>query len=191
MGGYGSGRHTNRATTDECITIRLPDLKRLGMVKRHCMNRQALTWRCDGHITAQLTIVSDVHCRERFPCIKITGHAFWQKIDCVVSLKSCPMHFGGERWYAVCPKTGKHCTTLVLPPGKTHFASVSGWDVAYGSQRECEVHRAYRAIDNASSSLRTLSKYARKPTRERLELKLVAKRMFVEEELERLASRFF
>lgn len=32
MGGFGSGRRSYRATTDECIRIRLPDLKRLGMI---------------------------------------------------------------------------------------------------------------------------------------------------------------
>lgn len=40
MGGIGSGRRSNRATTDECIRIRLPDLKRLGMIKRDCMHQQ-------------------------------------------------------------------------------------------------------------------------------------------------------
>ena len=32
MGGIGSGRRTNRATTDDCLRIALPDLKRLGMI---------------------------------------------------------------------------------------------------------------------------------------------------------------
>ena len=65
--------------------------------------------------------------------------------------------------------------------------TVRGWGASYGSQRECEVHRAYRAIDKAEGRLRALSKYARKPTRERLRDKLVTKQMFVEEELDRLA----
>ena len=64
-----------------------------------------------------------------------------------------------------------------------------GWGVAYGSQRECEVHRAYRAIDRASSRMRALSKYARKPTRERLMARLVSKELFVEKEMHRLSRR--
>lgn len=59
----------------------------------------------------------------------------------------------------------------------------------YGSQRECEVHRAYRAIDKASSRLKALSKYARKPTRERLQDKLIRRHMFVEEQLDRMSPR--
>ncbi len=50
------------------------------------------------------------------------------------------------------------------------------------------MHRAYRAIDRVSSRLKALSKYARKPTRERLLTKLVAKQVFVDEEIDRLAS---
>ena len=49
------------------------------------------------------------------------------------------------------------------------------------------MHRAYRAIDKAEGRLRALSKYARRPTRERHRDKLVTKQMFVEEELDRLA----
>lgn len=183
MGGYGSGRRTHRATTDECIQIRLPDLKRLGMIKWRCMSRHTLTWRCDGRISAQLTLVSDVHCREASPCLKIAGTAYGRQIDCLVWLDQQPMPFGGERWYAVCPKTGRRCTTLVLPPGGMHFASVSGWGVAYGSQRECEVHRSYRAIDKASSRLKALSKYARRTTRERLHHQIQSRRVAIERQL--------
>jgi hypothetical protein len=53
------------------------------------------------------------------------------------------------------------------------------------------VHRAYRAIDKASSRQRALSKYTRKPTRERLAAKIAAKQEFVEWELDRLASRIW
>ena len=187
MGGIGSGRRSSRATTDDCIRITFSHLKRLGMVKRHCMNRRTLSWTSDGRILAQLTLVCDVDCREPYPCLKITGHAHGRQIDCLVWLDNAPMRLGGERWYALCPHTGKRCTTLVLPPGEAQFASVSGWHVAYSSQREREVHRAHRAIDRASSRLSGLSKYARKPTRERLLSRIVVKQLIVEEELDRLA----
>lgn len=189
MGGYGSGRRTHRATTDECIQIRLPDLKRLGMIKRHCMNRQTLTWRRDGRISSQLTLVSDVHCREASPCLKITGTSYGRQIDCLVWLDQQPMPLGGERWYALCPKTGGRCTTLVLPPGGTHFASVGGWGVAYGSQRECKVHRAHRAIDKASGRLRGLSKYARRLTWEQLWARVSSRYEIIDNEIERLTRR--
>lgn len=186
VGGFGSGRRTTRNTTDECIEIRLPYLKRLGMVKRHCMHRQILTWRCNGRVSAQLTLVADVNCHEPFPCLKINGWAFGNNVDCMVWLDCQPMHFGGERWYALCPKTGKRCTTLVLPPGRSHFASVSGWGIAYGSQRECKVHRAFRAIDKATSRVTALSKYARSSTREKLRKKIIYHTEIIDDEIDNL-----
>lgn len=88
-----------------------------------------------------------------------------------------------------CGGWGSRCTTLVLPPGKAHFASVIGWNVAYGSQRECEAHRAYRAIDKTSRHLKGLSKYTRRHTRERLWTKRLQKQMLIDEIIERLAQR--
>ena len=184
MGGIGSGRRSTRLTTDECIYIRQPYLTRLGMLKRSCMHRQELTWRCGERIMAQLTVVTDVHCREPHPCLKVVGYANGRQIDCVVPLDSSPMRFGGERWYALCPKTRKRCTALVLPPGRSHFASVRGWDVAYSSQRECEIIRAQRGIKKASGRLNALSKYARKPTQERLRRKIFGLLAVIDEAIE-------
>jgi hypothetical protein len=188
MGGFGSGRRSDLPTTDDCIRIGLAGLKSLGMLKRDCFNRRTLVWSSNGTTTAELTVITDICCREAFPCLKISGVALGRSSDCLIQLDSASMRFGGERWYALCPNTGRRCTSLVLPPGKTRFASVKGWGVPYASQRECEVDRAYRAIDKASSRQRALSKYARKPTRERLAAKIDAKTDFVEGELERLAS---
>ena len=186
MGGFGSGRRSNRWTTDDCITLDLSHLKQLDMLQRHCMNRRELSLGCRGRKTAQLAVVADIDCLEPYPCLKITGRANGQRVDCILFLNSVPMHFGGERWYALCPITGQKCSTLVLPPGRSRFASVKGWNVSYGSQRECEVHRAYRSIHKAETRLKRLSKYARKPTRRRLKDKIMSRQLFVEDQLDRL-----
>ncbi len=167
IGGYGSGRRSNRPTTDDCLHINLSTLKQLGMIQRHCMNRRERVWRRYGSTLAKLTLVTDMHCLKPSPCLTITGHAFGKAIDCVVYLEEQPLPYGGERWYALCPHTGRRCTVLVLPPGQTHFASVKGWNVPYCSQREDEVDRAFRAMHKLNE--RPPLKYARKPTRERYE----------------------
>ena len=91
----------------------------------------------------------------------------------------------------MCPRTGRRSTALVLPPGQTQFASVSGWNVAYGSQRECPIHRGHRAIEKAQTRLRGLSKYTRKPTRERLWDRLIERQVFVEEEIDKIVQMVF
>ena len=191
MGGFRSGRRSNRPTTDDCLRVNLSNIKQHGMLQRHCMTRREKVWSQYGETIAQLTLVTDVHCLEPSPCLRVTGHAFGKAIDCVVYLEEQALPYGGERWYALCPRTGRRCAALVLPPGQTHFASVKGWHVAYGSQRECPIHRGHRAIDKAQKRLKALSKYTRKPTRERLVDRLIERQVFVEEQIDKLAQMVF
>lgn len=188
MGGYGSGRRSNRWTTDDCLRINLSHLKQRGMLRRHCMTRREQMWGQYGQTIASLTLVTDVHCLQPSPRLTITGYAFGRVINCVIQLEEQPMPYGGERWYALCPRAGRRSTALVLPPGQVQFASVGGWNVAYGSQRECPIHRGHRAIYKAQARLRGLSKYTRTPTRERLLDRLIERQVFVDEQIDKLAQ---
>ena len=107
MGGYGSGRRSNRPTTDDCLRIDLSNLKQLGMLQRHCMVRHEQVWSQYGESIADLTLVTDVHCLVPSPCLRITGRAFGKVIDCVVYLEEQSLPYGGERWFALCPRTGR------------------------------------------------------------------------------------
>ena len=152
------------------------------------MTHREQVWSQYGQTIADLTLVTDVHCLETSPCLRITGRAFGKAVNCVVYLEEHPLPYGGERWFALCPRTGRRCTALVLPTGQTQFASVSGWSVAYGSQRECPIHRGHRAIDKGQRRLGGLSKYTRKPTRARLLDRLIERQVFVDDQLDRIAS---
>lgn len=191
MGGFGSGRRSNRWTTDDCLRISLSTLKQLGMLQRHCMDRRERVWSQYGQTIAELTLVTDVHCLEPSPCLRITGYAFGNVINCLVYLEEHALPYGGERWYALCPRTGRRCTALVLPPGQVYFASVQGWNVAYGSQRECPIHRGHRAIYKAQERRKALSKYTRKPTRARLLDREIERWVFVEEQIDKIAQMVF
>ena len=188
MGGYGSGRRSDRWTTDDCVRINLSKLKQLGMLQRHCMSRHEQVWSQYGQAIAKLVLVTDVHCLKSSPCLTIKGYAFGKAIDGVIQLDEYALPYGGERWYELCPRTGRRSAVLVLPPGEVQFASVSGWNVAYSSERECPIHWAYRAIEKDSKRLHELSKYTRKLTRERLMDRLIARQVFVEEEIDKLAQ---
>jgi hypothetical protein len=191
MGGYGSGRRSDRPSTDECLRLSLSQFKVRGMLRRGCMARREFVWSADGEDMARATVTVDIDCLEPYPQITIAGYRQGRAIDCQLQMVAVPMRFGGERWYAVCPITGRRCTTLVLPPGRFRFASVQGWGVAYGSQREAPIYRAYRAIDKAQSRLHGLSKYTRKPTRERLVDRLIERQLFVEAQIDKWAQLVF
>ena len=55
----------------------------------------------------------------------------------------------------------------------------------------CPIHRGHRAIDKDQKRLLGLSKYTRKPTRERLLDKLIEREMFIEDEIDKLAQMVF
>jgi hypothetical protein len=46
--------------------------------------------------------------------------------DQTISLTMVPRHFGGHRWYFLCPMTGKRASVLWMPPGQ-RFASQRYW----------------------------------------------------------------
>lgn len=168
MGGINSGRRAKTPDTDDCLRLNLSDLRREGAVKRYQMKRLQRSWSCRSERVAQVTIVVDIDCLEPTPCLRITGWAFGRVVDQTLQVVSQPQPFGGERFYVICPITGRRCTSLILPPSKAFFASVRGWNVPYASTREREVSRAQRTIDKVGARLRGMSKYTRKPTRARL-----------------------
>lgn len=168
MDTFSDGLRNGRPSTEDCITIKLPQLKQIGMLKRGCMSRRSIACYEGGRTYAgTLTVVSDIDCLEPRPCIVLTGVIRGRTMDHTIPLESHPMRFGGERWYARCPLTDKRCTTLVLPRGKREFASMAGWGVAYASQRLGPFRRMFYALDKAEERLEGLSKYTRKPTRRR------------------------
>lgn len=165
MGGIGSGRRATTLDTDGCLRLSLADLRRSGALKRHLWARREREWvdlRSKREVGA-VSIVADVDCGR----ITIKGSVLGQPIDQTLEVVALPLPFGGERYFAMCPITGQRCTVLIVPPGKTFFASVAGWGVAYASTRECEIGRAHRTMRKVEET--RLSKFARKPTRERRE----------------------
>ena len=170
MGGIHSGKRAETPDTDDCLILSLSDLRRLGLLKRHQWARKEMRWtRYDGRqVTGSIAVTADIDCRAPTSSLTIEGWGFGEKINQRLEIVAQPQPFGGERFYAICPITGRRCITLILPPGKRFFASVPGWEVPYTSGRERGVDRAVRKIFKAEEQLQALSKYTRKPTRERL-----------------------
>jgi hypothetical protein len=52
-------------------------------------------------------------------------------------------HYGGRRWWFVCPSTGRRAGKLHLPPGGAWFASRTAWRLAYRSQRSAAADRPF------------------------------------------------
>lgn len=53
-----------------------------------------------------------------------------------ISLEASPRHYGGMKWYFICPVMNRRISVLWMPPGAHTFASRQRWgrQVAYSSQ---------------------------------------------------------
>jgi len=58
--------------------------------------------------------------------------------DYYVDLDTTPCHFGGKRWWFLCPNTtcGRRCRILYLAPGSPYFACRLCLNLTYRSQQE-------------------------------------------------------
>ena len=75
------------------------------------------------------------------------------KIDDKVYLAPTRPHFGGLRWWFVCPHLNRRVRKLYLPLGGRHFWSRRAYELTYASQRETKFDRALRRARKLRLSL--------------------------------------
>jgi hypothetical protein len=68
------------------------------------------------------------------------------EIDDKIRLTTTRPHFGGFRFWFVCPRTIRRCRQLLLPLGARHFLSRRAYGLGYACQREREHDRALRRV---------------------------------------------
>ena len=186
MGGFFSGRRAGTHSTDNCIRISLSDLRREGAVKRGWLiNRNRYWWQGRDRV-ADLLVTIDIDGWAVKPCLRIRGTAFGRPIDQTVAIVAQDQPLGGERFYFLCPHTGRRSFVLLLPPGASLFATRQSWGIPYSVQRERSFSRALRGRDKAEAQYRALSKYTRHPTRKRLWQRVEARDNVIDAEEERL-----
>ena len=55
-------------------------------------------------------------------------------------------HYGGKRWWMLCPVSGRRVGKLYLPPGGDIFASRQAWRLGYQSQRDAHRDRPFERL---------------------------------------------
>ncbi|MCA3734256.1 MAG: hypothetical protein INE97_02775 [Phenylobacterium sp.] len=168
MGGHGSGNFRRRRTfVEECIAIRLPELRRLGLIQAdHIRSRHvAIAHPSGGSIPAWVQVDANL---EGASWLTVRLYEGEGSTDHRVRLEAVPQPLGGHRWFALCPLTGRRCLSLFLRPGGPHLASRSALDLTYLVNTLDAYDRAHKRASKAEVALRGLSRFARRPTRERL-----------------------
>lgn len=156
MGGINSGRRRNvhRGAVEQFPVIDLRVLKRAGLLKPGECTYDTLRWRNQDLEALEVRIFVDLSSADD-ASIRIAGDVPDQRsaIECV------PCHYGGNRYYFLCPLTGARCEQLFLVDGI--FASRKAHRLTYASQSEDDLSRARRKVRKLHRQVKGDVRYVR------------------------------
>lgn len=163
MGGYGSGRHSAFPSVGGSLRIEMPQLK----ARQYLSGAGAIgswSWSCGGAPSGSIGLRTELKGPEGGRLILTYNHKDVPKQQ-DIALEAVPMRFGGVRWYARCPSSGRRCGTLVFASWRGGFVSVKAAGIPYTSQTEGKLDRLRRRRDKLETQYQALSKYTRRHTR--------------------------
>lgn len=145
MGGWGSGRYGGRPTADASLRIDLPWLLRTGRAGEGAWISGSLSWNRGGKEVGSIGYQAIMHepSEERLELSYMRGSGDErEQVRQTVRLCFTVPHFGGKRWWMICPYRGIRVGKLYLPPGGDRFASRQAWRLGYHIQRVTKRDRA-------------------------------------------------
>lgn len=149
MGGCGSGRHQQRPSIEDGLTIDVAKLLRNGSTSIET-GAGTLSWRnvVTDDAIASLNFSFDL-CRETGTGDLRLQYNFtdpWDDeqylVDEPIPLEGLRQPFGGWIWYFNCPVSGRRCRKLHKPPGARRFAARQVYRLLYRSQLKAPYERA-------------------------------------------------
>lgn len=147
MGGYGSGRHSGRATTASCRSLEVGKLQRAGVLRPGSIS--VWEWKRDGDRVAWISLEGSrdslrLNYRSR------SGGGDWEDVDYRIPLEWRSCRFGGERPYFRCPGVvaGRHCGRRVarLFGAGRWFLCRHCYQLGYASQRDDAMSRCHARL---------------------------------------------
>lgn len=118
MGGYLSGRYRtrNRGTVESACRVDLRFLRSLGALKDGSVSAGTLRWTRYGEETGSAGYSADLTSPDsRQLIVSFTCRGDAKRV--VIPLEAVPMRFGGFRFYARCPLSGRRCEVLPIVGG--------------------------------------------------------------------------
>ena len=162
MGGYGSGRYGGRPTAEGTASFVL-DIARLRQagLKLGTAGEISMTFESswDGKLSVELGIDARQLDAPRIKIRHATRDSEGQEIAYSVSLMTTRPHFGGLRWWFICPARGQLCAKLFLPNGGRRFLSREAYRLGYGCQRETRADRLERRARKLKRALGSDGEY--------------------------------
>jgi hypothetical protein len=113
MGSSFSGRHSGAPIIEHGLKLDIRRLRKQGLFRPGQCRQVSISWSSGSSV--RLVFEPDV--------MRILYNANGQPVTDRVSLAPFPQPFGGNRWYFICPSTGKRCQCLYMPTGASRFRS--------------------------------------------------------------------
>ena len=144
MGGYGSGRHGGGPVVESGLTLDINRLlrQRNFLPGRHVAGVLSWSYAHSGEKTASIGYEASLMSPEN-AWARLHYSANGAPKDYRVRLEATPCHYGGLRWWWICPLSGRRVARLHLPPGATVFAARKAYRLAYRIQREARIDRTH------------------------------------------------
>jgi len=149
MGGIGSGswcRWDKKTTVEDCRVLDLNRMRKCGAIFAQGVTNGSWVWSDPDTDEERSSIGYESNTLEHdnsYLRIDYTFTESQKKIDYKVRLERTRTNYG-ERFWFVCPVTGKRVTKLYLPSGGDIFASRHAYRLPYASQSENAAERALR-----------------------------------------------
>jgi len=146
MGGCGSGlwERRSKATVEDCLSICVGDLVRLGLIQTGEWASGRVNWNRPrtGELLSSARCESDARGAEAaWLRLSYTLRRERRPVSYTVSLTATRPHLGGVRWWFVCPLTaqggecGRRVGKLYLPSGGEYYGCRRCYDLTYASCR--------------------------------------------------------
>ena len=187
----------SKATVEASCDLTIFQLKRWGALA--CNATTSVEWVCSQTgKTSRIQVTTDM---TDDPYVKLTyaitdGQGNKTDYDYSVTLTTTECHFGGVRFWFVCPMCMSRVGGLYLPPGAVLFACRNCCDLSYQSRNVCRITAlgiASRKAEKLRSELKRWT-YRGRPTRkvrrlQRLEQKTNVLAGYAYSQLEKLKAR--
>ena len=153
MGGFGSTRwnfHSKKLTADDCRNLSIFHLKRENLLIPGQKSSGSWIWRnrSTGEKLSSIGYELDLRGETPFLRLHYVHTSGWTeekiKVDYEILLVTTNCHFGGQRYWFICPMTvnGRYCGRrvgkLYLAPGNPYFACRHCHDLTYRSSQESD-----------------------------------------------------
>lgn len=143
MGGINSGRRptTNIGTVETMPFVDMRALRRLGLIHPGERTCDTLRWSNGAGIVAEARVSVDLSDIDS-ATIRIAAVSPTPPVQQRIAIEAIDCHFGGHRFYFLCPLEGHRCEVLYFVNGT--FASRQAHSLSYTAQRVSELSRARR-----------------------------------------------